>query len=189
MPESKANSKGRRTKADNSKADNSKNAISQTLEAQPEAQSIESQPTEAPSAELSSRQFFHEDASRSGAVGSGAVESNRIADTNRALYTIPGKDGAEETQVLVECIDGGGDVPRNATSFRDFASRNMETEMVAVARVAETVVDTLKRLSPGTVQIEFGIELGGKAGIPLITSHEGKANFKVTLKWERGKTP
>jgi hypothetical protein len=59
----------------------------------------------------------------------------------------------------------------------------LEKEMEKVGYMAQTVVETLKRLSPGELEVEFGIELGGQAGIPLITKHEAKANFKVTLKW------
>ena len=40
------------------------------------------------------------------------------------------------------------------------------------------------RVKPGEVEIEFGIELGGEMGIPLVTRGEAKANFKVTLKWK-----
>ena len=104
--------------------------------------------------------------------------------TNRAVYTIPGGNKGEvPTLVLVECSEGTGNVPRNATSFQDL-KLSFQNEMDAVGRVAQTVVDTLKKLNPGEVEIEFGIELGGSAGIPMITKHEAKANFKVTLKWK-----
>ncbi len=105
--------------------------------------------------------------------------------TNRAVYSIAGqKRGDAPTLVLVECSEGSGNVPRNATSFQDL-KLSFQNEMDAVGRVAQTVVETLKRLSPGEVEIEFGIELGGSAGIPMITKHEAKANFKVTLKWNK----
>jgi len=107
------------------------------------------------------------------------------SEAKRAVYVIPGKDGEKDTEILVECAEGGGTVPRNASTFGQFNRHNLPEEMAAVARVAETVVDTLKKLGPGGMEIEFGIELGGEGGIPLITKHEAKANFKITLKWER----
>ena len=110
---------------------------------------------------------------------------NSIIGSNQAVYTIPGRNAGEPAAlILVECRDGGGNVPRNATSFDDLKF-SFQAEMEAVARVAESAIETLKQLSPGEVEIEFGIELGGSAGIPMITKTEGKANFKVTLKWKR----
>jgi hypothetical protein len=108
----------------------------------------------------------------------------RKPGTNRAVYTIPGRsEGDAPTLVLVECAEGSGTVPRNVASFQEF-KQSFQKEMDAVGLVAQSVVETFKRLSPGEVEIEFGIELGGAAGIPMITKHEAKANFKVTLKWK-----
>ena len=75
-------------------------------------------------------------------------------------------------------------MPRNATSFLEpFKDLDIKEEFNAVAAVAESILDSLKALRPGGVEIEFGVELGGGLGIPLVTHGEAKANFKVTLKW------
>jgi hypothetical protein len=105
--------------------------------------------------------------------------------SNRAIYRVPGKtrDG-EPLTIAVECVEGGGNVPRNAASFQGIARRlDIEEELAAVAAVAESVLNSLKAARPGAVEIEFGVELGGEMGIPLLTKGEAKANFKVTLKW------
>jgi hypothetical protein len=112
--------------------------------------------------------------------------------TNRAIYLLSRKDKhGQPLTIAVECIEGGGNVPRNATSFRKLAQNlevDLEAEFESVAAVAESVLNSLKALRPGEVEIEFGVELGGEMGIPLVTKGEAKANFKVTLKWkESGK--
>lgn len=112
------------------------------------------------------------------------TETKKTVGSNRAVYTLPpGKKGNNPVLVLVECAEGGGNVPRNAASFTDL-KLNFEEEMAKIGRVAKSAVDALRKLNPGELEIEFGVELGGSAGIPLITKHEGKANFKVTLKWK-----
>jgi hypothetical protein len=121
-------------------------------------------------------QFFHES------------ENPRVPHsegTNRAVYRIPSKTKAgKPLSIAVECVEGGGNVPRDATSFRRIARElDFQDEFKAVAAVAESVLNSLKALRPGAVEIEFGVELGGEMGIPLVTKGEAKANFKVTLKW------
>jgi hypothetical protein len=62
---------------------------------------------------------------------------------------------------------------------------SMEQELRPLAAVAETIRGALVAANhPGKIEIEFGVELGGSAGIPLVTSGTAKANFKVTLTWD-----
>jgi len=116
--------------------------------------------------------------------------STKSLRTDRAIYKLPRKDkNGNPIIIAVECIEGGGNVPRNATSFRKLAHEievDLEAEFESVAAVAESVLKSLKALRPGEVEIEFGVELGGEMGIPLVTKGEAKANFKVTLKWKEG---
>jgi PHP family Zn ribbon phosphoesterase len=112
--------------------------------------------------------------------------------TDRAIYQLPRRDkNGLPITIAVECVDGGGNVPRNATSFRKLAREihvDLQAEFESVAAVAESVLDSLKALRPGEVEIEFGVELGGELGIPLVTKGEAKANFKVTLRWKQAGT-
>jgi hypothetical protein len=111
-----------------------------------------------------------------------STQQRRPVLRDRALYKVATQDGA--LIVAVECVEGGGNVPKNASSLRDVAARlDLESELKVVAAVAEAVLDRLRALQPGAVEIEFGVELGGEMGIPLVTKGEAKANFKVTLKW------
>jgi Trypsin-co-occurring domain 1 len=107
----------------------------------------------------------------------------KASSTDRAIYRITDHRG-ELVKIAVDCIEGGGNVPRDASNLRDvIADLDMERELGAISAVAETVLAKLKALEPGAVEIEFGVELGGELGIPLITKGEAKANFKITLKW------
>jgi hypothetical protein len=38
---------------------------------------------------------------------------------------------------------------------------------------------------PEKVAVEFGIKLGGEAGVPLLTKASGEANFKITVEWRK----
>jgi hypothetical protein len=37
---------------------------------------------------------------------------------------------------------------------------------------------------PEKVAVEFGIKLGGEAGVPMLTKASGEANFKVSVEWK-----
>jgi|GEM_PF-3292587 hypothetical protein len=124
-------------------------------------------------------QFFKEQTVASPSTSSEA--------TNRTLYKIPSPDpGGGELLIMVEGIEGTGNVPRNATSFTQMAADklDLEKQLSAAAGMARTAIDAMRKLTPGEVEIEFGVELGGETGIPLITKGEAKANFKITLKWK-----
>lgn len=104
--------------------------------------------------------------------------------SNIAVYTIAAaREGQASIEVLVECREGLGNVPQNVAFFGEVQKFSMDEELQKIRLVAEKVVESFRRLTPGEVQIEFGIELGGEAKVPLITKVEAKANFKVTLKW------
>jgi Trypsin-co-occurring domain 1 len=124
-------------------------------------------------------QFFH---------GGGPEKGSARSDnSDRAIYRLAKSDkNGKPLTIAVECVEGGGNLPRNATSFRKLSREiqaDLESEFESVAAVAESVLACLKALQPGGVEIEFGVELGGELGIPLVTKGEAKANFKVTLKW------
>lgn len=113
------------------------------------------------------------------------VAPTRVAAANMAVYQVGARrKKAQPSLIVVECVEGGGNLPRNATGFREITQQlDIEKEFNTIAHVAESILDSLKSLRPGGVEIEFGVELGGGIGIPLITHGEGKANFKIKLTW------
>jgi hypothetical protein len=69
----------------------------------------------------------------------------------------------------------GGDIPEAHERFDVLVKR--------IRPVAQTVLDALKELNtPQEIQLEFGVKLGGKAGV-VFASAESECNFKVGLKW------
>lgn len=92
--------------------------------------------------------------------------------------------------VLVE-VSGPGNVPQNASwwSINEKAV-DLKKHLKPLLAVAETVRTSLVEFNnPSGLEIEFGVELGGEAGIPKILSGSTKANFKITLKWENKEKP
>ena len=56
-------------------------------------------------------------------------------------------------------------------------------EVVEVA--GHTLVERIRKLAqkPTECAVEFGISVGGEAGVPFVTKGTVGANFKVTIKW------
>jgi hypothetical protein len=137
--------------------------------------------TEPPDLTTPPRPFLREGMLPRGQAGSGSI----------AVYSVPqAGDSTRSLAVAVECLDGGSNLPRDATSLRDVAVRlDLEPEFEAVVAMANIALDKLKALRPGEVKIEFGVELGGGFQIPVVVKGEGKANFKVTLTWKNQDAP
>ena len=82
---------------------------------------------------------------------------------------------------------GGTVTPQ--TSTKDFIEGS-EEQLASIADVLEiaghTFTEKVKRISskPKGCSLEFGINVGGEAGIPFITKGTIAANFKVTITWE-----
>jgi hypothetical protein len=102
-------------------------------------------------------------------------------------YQIRPKKGPSQL-IMVEVDDGSAGLPRRATSQQvSAAALEFQTVLKPLSALSKAVVDALKSTSPSELSVEFGIEVGGEIGIPIITKSTGKANFKVILKWKPGK--
>jgi hypothetical protein len=54
-----------------------------------------------------------------------------------------------------------------------------------VVTCCQSLKSALEKVSkPKEVELEFGVKVGGKAGIPFVTEGSGEANFKITVKWD-----
>lgn len=103
-------------------------------------------------------------------------------------YEIKDKDG-QPVFVMVDVNDAGQGLPRKASTTEiKKCAEQFETVLAPLSALSRAVIHALKSASPSELGVEFGVELGGTAGIPLITKSEGKANFKVQLKWKPGST-
>ena len=102
-------------------------------------------------------------------------------------YKLEAARTKKKSYIFVETHEGDG-IPRRA-SFTDLikSAPDLKEQLTSVAALARTALSVLQSASPGKVELEFGVELGGEAGIPLVTKGTAKANFKVVLTWEDSK--
>lgn len=66
------------------------------------------------------------------------------------------------------------------------AQERFDDALEAVRPIAAKLLDTLRDLAeePDEVDVEFGLNLGFKAGVVIASGSTG-ANFKIALKWTR----
>jgi hypothetical protein len=54
-----------------------------------------------------------------------------------------------------------------------------------ITSCCNSLYDSLSRLPHADkVAVEFGVKLGGEAGVPMLTKASGEANFKVLVEWK-----
>jgi Trypsin-co-occurring domain 1 len=68
------------------------------------------------------------------------------------------------------------------------AGQRLESALASVRDAAQATLDTLTKLSPETVEVEFGIKLAGEAGA-LIAKASSEGHFTVRLTWSPGGEP
>lgn len=68
------------------------------------------------------------------------------------------------------------------------AGQRLESALASVRDAAQVTLDTLTKLSPETVEVEFGIKLAGEAGA-LIAKASAEGHFTVRLTWSPGGEP
>lgn len=50
--------------------------------------------------------------------------------------------------------------------------------------ILSSIKDASEELKPSRVTLEFGLQLGGETGIPLVTKGTAQANVAVTIEWD-----
>ena len=83
--------------------------------------------------------------------------------------------------VLIETTMLGGE---EEVDF-DFLPFNQVTR--AVEAIADSMAQTIEKVKPSKASIELGLEIGLQEGklVTLIVQNSAKANFKITLEWEK----
>jgi hypothetical protein len=103
-------------------------------------------------------------------------------------FPIPDKVGSEEQEVT-----RGGEKGWGQGQFAD--SRNPKTPQVVALQSFKAIEGTIRAYTHYTlsafqqvaianidkVTLEFGIEIGGEAGIPYVTKGTAKSNMKITV--------
>ena len=71
-------------------------------------------------------------------------------------------------------------------------NRFKETMVSIVRSYSETLLDAVQQgmtdIAPDKVTLEFGLQLGGEAGVPFVTKGTAQANFKVAIEWNLNKS-
>jgi hypothetical protein len=62
------------------------------------------------------------------------------------------------------------------------AGRRLEDALVSVRDAAQASLNVLRRLSPDTIEVEFGIKLSGEVGA-IISKASSEGHFRVKLSW------
>lgn len=97
--------------------------------------------------------------------------------------------------IFVEEI-GSDEVRRGETEaslmgdIRDKIKIPFKEAMEATRGVTEIIIQQIDSLKnspncPKEIDVEFGIKLGSKIGVPIISSLDSEVNLKITLKWKK----
>ena len=74
-----------------------------------------------------------------------------------------------------------------ASAVEDGLTQRMEVIAEAISQVCDQLYGRIERAiqktHPNELTLEFGIKLGGKAGIPFVTEGSAEGTVKVTAKW------
>jgi len=62
--------------------------------------------------------------------------------------------------------------------------RQFEDIEGVIVQCAKSVDRLVNHIAPDEISVEFGVTLGGEAGIPLVTKGTASANFKISIKWK-----
>jgi hypothetical protein len=63
------------------------------------------------------------------------------------------------------------------------ARQKFEDAIAQLQPAAAVIVEKLKAVNPGEIEVEFGVKLEAEAGA-VITKAGSEAHFKITLKWK-----
>jgi hypothetical protein len=102
-------------------------------------------------------------------------------------YKIKQRGTKKTALILVQSEDAVSNVPRRAGKGNEvISSKDFEDVLEPIKAAAEAMFNAL-RSSGAEIDLEFGVELGAKFGIPKIVEFGQKANVKVRLKWPGNK--
>jgi hypothetical protein len=99
--------------------------------------------------------------------------------------------------ILIEVVDepqaisvsGPGGTTAGFAKPEDLVAR-LDDLGDTIAVMCTTLFEKMKagfaKASPSEVSVEFGITLGGEAGVPFVTKGKADATFKVTSTWSIG---
>jgi len=102
---------------------------------------------------------------------------------NREILRLLTDDGQE---FLLEARSPGG-----MEKVSGLSSIPVSDFVNSIKSISQSVVNSIKEISPDKFSVEFGIEASFEAGklLALLCSGGAKANLKITLEWTKPKPP
>jgi hypothetical protein len=91
---------------------------------------------------------------------------------------------AEETDEL-RAVGVFDNIAERTEKFKETLVNTVNGYSALVLNTVQTGMKDLPR--PDSVKLEFGLQVGGEAGIVFITKGTPQANVKVTMEWRLGK--
>lgn len=93
----------------------------------------------------------------------------------------------DSTSIVVPDADGTTASTGRAEALVERLS-SLGDSIAAVCRTIKTnAVAAMEDAKPSELEIEFGLKLGGEAGVPLVTKGTTEANITVKAKWQLAK--
>ncbi len=88
-----------------------------------------------------------------------------------------GRVGGSQLEGVPEGMDAVASVGQLERQFSEVQN--------LIVTCCNSLYESLARLPhPERVAVEFGVKLGGEAGVPMLTKASGEANFKVSIEWK-----
>ncbi len=103
------------------------------------------------------------------------------------LTEVLAQDGSK---IYIQCDEEADRTLRAASvSNTEERTRHLVNNMTSTVKgYSQMVLDAIKegmsQFTPDKVTLEFGIQMGGEAGIPFVTKGTAQANVKVTAEWK-----
>lgn len=107
-----------------------------------------------------------------------------LARQGALMDTVVRYQVGDGSSVLVEVDEdtyGVEEVARTSAGVVE-AGQRLESALASVRDAARATLDTLTKLSPDRVEVEFGIKLAGEAGA-MIAKASAEGHFTVKLSW------
>jgi len=76
-----------------------------------------------------------------------------------------------------------GNIQHETDQVFNVAKGSIENSLDKILSIGEKVSNSLKKLEPQKIEVEFGLTFTVESGV-IITSVSGEANFKINLTWE-----
>ena len=102
-------------------------------------------------------------------------------------YTVRGPARKKSQLILVESDVSTLPVRAGKAEIEKAASELREALQPVAATIRE-VLDVLATAGPQETTIDFGVNIGAKAGFPTIVSASGNFHFKVQLTWKKSES-